>query len=77
MKIIADNTEIGESQSIKKLWASPELIFIAANMVNGGAAPRVHEKNITNTVIIAPGSYLLMSPSGNTFAAHPKNHYYS
>ena len=77
MKITQNSAPIGESQPIKKNWTSPQLMLIGTDTVNGGAAPRVHEKNITNTVTVGVGSYLLMSPAGNTFATHKKNHYYS
>jgi hypothetical protein len=78
MKIIEDNTTIGESRLTKKLWASPELMLIGTNTVNGGAAPGVHEKNITNSFPTGGGNYLfLLSTGGNTLLPHNKNYYHS
>jgi len=78
MKIIEDNTTIGESRLIKKLWANPELIFIDANSVNGGAAPGFHEKSISNSIITGGGNYLfLLTSGGNALVPHTKNHYHS
>jgi hypothetical protein len=78
MKIVEDDITIGESQLTKKLWASPLLMLVGTNAVNSGAAPGIHEKHVTNSVLQSGGIHRLDFDTRSPYLAFfTKNHYHS
>jgi len=76
MKTTENSATIGESQPIKKHWASPELID--SNTINSGAAPGIHEKHVTNSVLQTSGLHKLSFDTRAPYLAFfTKNHYHS
>jgi len=68
----------GQGQSVKKLWAMPELMLIGANTVNGGAAPGVHEKSVSASTFVSMSNWHLHGPNfGSVQANHNKGFYNS